>query len=187
MDDMMWNLWGAWAGEKIKKINILNQNGANLAYVHGQDIAKKLGLEKDVRDNITPFPATVNIAVECGGDKEEPEPEPEQEVKPPKKEEKPPKPAPKPEPEPEEAKPPTRPPDGLGNTSGDHKPDKKPSLTDTVKQKLLPLIGAAVTGGALTGLGAWIASDKDPDGNNDKPVVETPSDQEPGQVELDIR
>lgn len=48
-------------GAKIQKEHILNQNGANLVYNHGRDIAKKLGLDTA---GITPFPANTTINVE---------------------------------------------------------------------------------------------------------------------------
>jgi hypothetical protein len=51
-------------GEKIKHQNILNQNGANMVYLHGQDIGRKLGLPSSVLDNVTPFPASTTVVVQ---------------------------------------------------------------------------------------------------------------------------
>lgn len=51
-----------WAGEKIKQKNIMNQNGANLVYSHGRDIANKLGLSEEEKRAITPFPSVTKIS-----------------------------------------------------------------------------------------------------------------------------
>lgn len=44
---------------RIQQMDILNYNGANLAYNHARDIEKKLGLPSAV----TPFPSPTNISV----------------------------------------------------------------------------------------------------------------------------
>jgi hypothetical protein len=62
-DPLMDDLVKAWIGERIKQANIINQNGANLAYIHGKDIGKKLGLSEDELQGITPFPASTKIYV----------------------------------------------------------------------------------------------------------------------------
>ena len=71
-DSVMVDSIRQWIGEKIKRENILNQNGANMTYVHGVDIARKVGLPDDmIRGKITPFPATQTVIV--GGEKGEKE------------------------------------------------------------------------------------------------------------------
>lgn len=45
---------------KIQAKNIMNYNGANLAFNHGRDMAKKLGLDPA---QITPFPCPTNVSV----------------------------------------------------------------------------------------------------------------------------
>lgn len=47
-------------GAKIQASHIMNYNGANLAFNHGRDIAKKLGLDPA---QITPFPCPTNVSV----------------------------------------------------------------------------------------------------------------------------
>lgn len=71
LDDLVRNVLGAYLGEKIKGQNILNMNGANLAYTHAIDIAHKLGLPEDYIKNITPFPGstTTNIVVQNDSEK----------------------------------------------------------------------------------------------------------------------
>jgi hypothetical protein len=64
LDDLVRGVIGKYLGEKIKRQNILNQNGANLVYLHGQDIGRKLGLPEDVLDNVTPFPAQQTVVVQ---------------------------------------------------------------------------------------------------------------------------
>jgi len=54
----------AYLGEKIKGLNIHNQNGSNLVFLHGKDVAKKLGLSEDDIKQITPFPATQTVVIE---------------------------------------------------------------------------------------------------------------------------
>lgn len=54
---------GQYLGQKIQAKNILNYNGANMAYNHARDIAQKLNLDVD---KITPFPAnstSINVSV----------------------------------------------------------------------------------------------------------------------------
>lgn len=46
---------------KIQRQHIMNQNGANLVYNHGRNMAQKLGLTDN---GITPFPAPTNITVQ---------------------------------------------------------------------------------------------------------------------------
>jgi hypothetical protein len=46
---------------KIQRAHIINQNGANLVYNHGRNMAQKLGLTDN---GITPFPAPTNITVQ---------------------------------------------------------------------------------------------------------------------------
>jgi hypothetical protein len=60
MDDLV----RAYLGEKIKQTNILNQNGANLVYLHGKDIGRKLGLSENDLEGITPFPASTKIVID---------------------------------------------------------------------------------------------------------------------------
>ena len=50
--------------EKVKRQNIINYNGANMAYTHGKDIAQKLRLG-DVYHDIAPFPSRTEINVEA--------------------------------------------------------------------------------------------------------------------------
>jgi hypothetical protein len=61
-DDMLADIVKAYAAAKIQRLHILNQNGANMVYNHGRDIANKLGLgnppqgEANQNLGITPFP-----------------------------------------------------------------------------------------------------------------------------------
>lgn len=60
-DNVMNDLIRSYFGEKIKRINILNQNGANLVYTKGIDTARKLGIPDKYIQNITPFPGSTVI------------------------------------------------------------------------------------------------------------------------------
>jgi len=62
LDDML----RAYLGEKIKRDNILNQNGANLVFLHGKSVGRELGLSDEDLSQITPFPSTTKIFL--GGD-----------------------------------------------------------------------------------------------------------------------
>lgn len=50
-------------GSKVQAKHIMNYNGANMAFNHGRDIAKKLGLDPEL---ISPFPAkpTTNVQLQ---------------------------------------------------------------------------------------------------------------------------
>ena len=63
-------------GEKIKHQNILNQNGANLVYLHGQDMARQLNLPDDICQNITPYPATHIVVNSAASPEPVPQPQP---------------------------------------------------------------------------------------------------------------
>jgi len=63
-DQLIDDLIRAYLGEKIKRCNILNQNGANLVYLHGKDLGRKLGLPEDDLQGITPFPASTKIVID---------------------------------------------------------------------------------------------------------------------------
>jgi outer membrane biosynthesis protein TonB len=97
----------AYAGEKIKQMNVLTQGGANLVYNHGVDVARKLGFTDEQISNITPFPAPTTIVVSQPPERM-PDPEPIPEPPPPPPPEptpEPPEPVPEsPEPEPEPKK-----------------------------------------------------------------------------------
>lgn len=71
--DMLEWAVGHYLAAKIQSQHILNQNGANLVYNHGRDIAKKLGLDEKA---ITPFPSPSNTQINV--EKPEPEKPPEQ-------------------------------------------------------------------------------------------------------------
>lgn len=60
-DNLLDDLCRSYLGEKIKRQNILNQNGANLVFLHAQDVASKLKLAEDLRQNITPYPSTTFV------------------------------------------------------------------------------------------------------------------------------
>jgi len=45
-----------WARTAIQQKDVLNYNGANLAYNHAADIANKLGLSATQKLGVTPFP-----------------------------------------------------------------------------------------------------------------------------------
>lgn len=62
-EDMLTTEVGKWIGEKTKTQNILNQNGANFVYTHGQDMAQALGLSEEARKNIVPYPSQTNISI----------------------------------------------------------------------------------------------------------------------------
>jgi hypothetical protein len=61
----------------IQKKDIFNQNGANLVYLHGKDMANKLNLTPQEKLGVTPFPTQTNISVMTP-----PPPPPEEEPKP---------------------------------------------------------------------------------------------------------
>ena len=61
MDEVFVSLLRQWGLEKLKARNILNQNGANLVFLHGQDMAKKLGLNPD---DIMPYPGHAVVSIE---------------------------------------------------------------------------------------------------------------------------
>jgi hypothetical protein len=67
-DQMLDDLVKAYLGEKIKRINIMNQNGANLAFLHGKSVGRNLGLSQEDLASITPFPAPTNITITSGAD-----------------------------------------------------------------------------------------------------------------------
>lgn len=50
-------------GERIKAQNILNQHGANFAYLDGQYRGRLLKLPQEVLDNVTPFPQRTTVVV----------------------------------------------------------------------------------------------------------------------------
>lgn len=50
-------------GSVIQSRHIFNQNGANLVYTHGCDMANKLGLNDRQKMNITPFPSPTSIQI----------------------------------------------------------------------------------------------------------------------------
>ena len=54
-----------WARAKIQRIDIMNYNGANLAYTHGADMANRLGLSDTQRLGVTPFPASTSVRVDA--------------------------------------------------------------------------------------------------------------------------
>lgn len=55
---------------KIQKLDILNYNGANLAYNHAADTANKLGLSEQQKLGVTPFPSATNISISGATPKE---------------------------------------------------------------------------------------------------------------------
>lgn len=61
LDHVFVELAKSWGIEQIKSKNILNQNGANLVYLHGRDMANKLGIESDY---VMPYPSRTEIAIE---------------------------------------------------------------------------------------------------------------------------
>jgi hypothetical protein len=63
-DQLMDDLVRAYLGEKIKQTNIANQNGANLVYIHGKDIGRKLGLSDEELRCITPFPGQTKVFID---------------------------------------------------------------------------------------------------------------------------
>ena len=63
LDQTMVEIIRGWAGEALKAKNILNQNGANLVYLHGKDVAHKLGLTEDEIAHIMPFPTKNVVSV----------------------------------------------------------------------------------------------------------------------------
>lgn len=60
-DSVLTNLVKTWGIEKIKSLNIMNQNGANLTLLHGRDMAHKLELTDEEKDFIMPFPPKIDI------------------------------------------------------------------------------------------------------------------------------
>lgn len=52
-----------WARVKIQKLDILNYNGANLAYNHAANTANLLKLSDQQKLSVTPFPCPTNINV----------------------------------------------------------------------------------------------------------------------------
>ena len=146
MADVYLKLSQAYLGEKIKKLNILNQNGANLVYTHGRDIAHKLGFSEDELANITPFPAPTTVVINKGS--EEKIQKESEEIQ-------------KESPEPKEEKP--------NESGGDTK--KKTSLT----HRILPwVISAASTLGALgIGVSSFWPETKQPE---DPPPIVKPID-----------
>ena len=65
-DEWLEKILAAYAGEKIKRENMLNQAGANLIYLHGRNTAKQLDLTDDERATIAPFPASEKTVVHFG-------------------------------------------------------------------------------------------------------------------------
>lgn len=76
--DQQHELVAKYVGEKIKTCNILNYNGANLAYNHARDTAAKLGLDSN---GINPYPGTDKVVVVSNQETPVPPP-PEPEVPP---------------------------------------------------------------------------------------------------------
>lgn len=58
----------AYARAKIQKMDILNYNGANLAYNHAVSTANNLGLNPAQKLGISPFPASNTSVNVIGGD-----------------------------------------------------------------------------------------------------------------------
>jgi hypothetical protein len=61
--DLLEWIVGQYLGQKIQAKNILNYNGANMAFNHARDIAQKLNLDVN---RITPFPAnstSINVSM----------------------------------------------------------------------------------------------------------------------------
>lgn len=58
LDHILAGIVQKWGDEQLKSKNILNYNGANLAYIHGRDVAQKLGVDEE---NIMPYPSRVTI------------------------------------------------------------------------------------------------------------------------------
>lgn len=53
-----------WARVKIQKLDILNYNGANLAFNHAAHTANLLGLSETQKIGVTPFPCPTNITMQ---------------------------------------------------------------------------------------------------------------------------
>lgn len=71
LDEVLTRGIAAWFGEKLKALNIMNQNGANLVYTHGKDVGRKLGLPEEDLANIMPYPQKTEIHI--GGEESESE------------------------------------------------------------------------------------------------------------------
>lgn len=63
LDQVMLQGIGGWFGEQLKAKNILNQNGANLVFVHGKDMARKVGLTEEEISHIMPYPGKTVVLV----------------------------------------------------------------------------------------------------------------------------
>jgi hypothetical protein len=50
-----------WARTKIQRVDILNHNGAMLAYTDKANVANKLGLTEKQKLGVTPFPSSYTI------------------------------------------------------------------------------------------------------------------------------
>ena len=60
LDSVLTELVRGWGAEQLKSKNILNQNGANFVYLHGMDMANKLGVDPEL-GHIMPYPPKVQI------------------------------------------------------------------------------------------------------------------------------
>lgn len=68
--DLVGKIVSEWARTEIQKRDILNYNGAMLAYTDKARIANLLGLSDDQKLGVTPFPSPTTIAI--GGNQTEP-------------------------------------------------------------------------------------------------------------------
>lgn len=57
-----------WARAKIQQIDIMNYNGAQMAYNHQADVANKLGLSEKQKLGVTPFPCPTNQTIVAAGE-----------------------------------------------------------------------------------------------------------------------
>jgi len=64
----------AYLGEKAKRQNILNYAGANLAYIHAKNTARKVNMTESESNGLTPYPGskTTNVSIEESAVSQEP-------------------------------------------------------------------------------------------------------------------
>jgi hypothetical protein len=69
--DLLGKIVSEWARTEIQKKDILNYNGAMLAYTDKARVANLLGLSDEQKLGVTPFPSPTTIAI--GGNNQEPQ------------------------------------------------------------------------------------------------------------------
>jgi hypothetical protein len=63
LDQTMFGLIRRWGEAKFTRLDIINQNGANLVYNHGKHTANLLGLTAEEKEGVVPFPGSSSTSV----------------------------------------------------------------------------------------------------------------------------